>query len=151
MPLGRGYTVVMDAIASIAAAQDLIEVVAAAAKSIVWDRAWASQENVTTSNQWALQIHRTTTTGTGTTVVPEPTDEGDSAFGGTAEVDHSVDTTPDGLPLYKSAGSMLNEWLWHPTPEERFTAQGADILVLSLTAITATATISAGVAFREIG
>lgn len=149
--LGRAYTVVMDGVTGIAAAQDLVEIVAAAANAVVWDRAWASQENVTTSNQWALQIQRNTASGTGTTVTPEPADDGDAAFGGTAEVDHSADGMIDGLPIYRSAGSMLNEWLWHPTPEERITQPGGAVMVLHLDAIGASATVTAGVAFREIG
>lgn len=148
--LGRGYTVTMDAVA-VTAAQDLIEIVAPSDGVCIIDRVEVSQETQTSSEALAIQLHRSSASGTGTSATPRPIQAGDAAFGGTAEVDHSADTTPS-VVLLRSGWNVLAPYIWHPTPEERIIVPPSGVFVVRLeSAPGASMTMSAVVSFREIG
>ena len=148
--MGRRYSVVMES-QSISAAKDLIRVTADTDKSIRLLQARVTQSNIDIQEQLPFQIHRASDNGTGTANTPEPLSFGDSAFGGSAVTNLTVDTTVTDV-LWHESESLLNGFRYLPTPEEYIEAPGGDRLVLRLDgAPDAATTFSALMIIEEIG
>lgn len=141
----------MDNVA-VTAAQDLVRISAPSTAIVVIHEVKVTNEDVETSNQVAYQLQRSSTDGTGTSATPEAFEEGSTAFGGTAVVDLTVDTTIDGVPLWKEGQNILNGFHWLPTPETRIVISPSARFVVRLDSAPAASTqMSATVVFEEIG
>lgn len=116
--MGRLYSVVMDA-ASVSAAKDLLRLSAPSTTVVCVHSVIVTQDESEVSEQLPFQLQRSSTDGTGTSRTPEKLMPGDAAFGGTAVVDLSADTTISGLPLHRESVNVLNGFYWKPVPEER--------------------------------
>jgi hypothetical protein len=118
-------------------------------------RAIVSDED--TSEQIHLQLARITTIGSaaGTADVPKPTEEGSSAFGGSALVTITVEPTAyDGLTdsIAQGGANKLGGWEYVPLPEERPIITASDVVGLQLIdAIATSSTVTFEITFREIG
>lgn len=149
--MGRMYTVVADAIA-VAAADDLLRISAPSDAAVILHEVLVTQEAQETSEQLAVQIQRSSTDGTGTAVVPEQLELGDPVFGGTCSRTITVDTTIDGLPIWRSGQNVLNGWHYLPTPEGRPTISPSGRIVVRMdTAPAASMTVNTYALFEEIG
>lgn len=142
----------MDAQA-ITAAADLIRVSAPSDAILLVTKAWLGQEAGDDLNEAsAVQLQRSSTDGTGTAATPAPHDAGDSAFGGTAVTDLSVDTTLSTLILREN-WNLAAGWVWTPFDlSECIIVPPSGRIVLRLdVAPSASMTISAGLTFHEVG
>lgn len=150
--LGRPYTVIMDAVA-VTAAQDLIRLSAPSDAALAITKAWVGQEALDDINEaGAVQIQRASTDGTGTSATARPMREGDAAFGGSAVVDLSADTTA-GVILVRENFNFAAGWVWTPyAMEEAIIVPPSGRIVLRLeVAPSASMTMTAGFTFYEIG
>lgn len=150
--IGRPYTVVMDA-ASISAAKDLIRLSAPADSALLITKAWVGQESLDDLNEVnAVQIQRASTDGTGTSATPRPMSEGDAAFGGTAVVNLTANTTAGNI-LVRENLNMAAGWVWTPFDlSEAIIVSPSQRIVLRLdVAPSAAQTLTAGFNLVEIG
>lgn len=147
---GRMYTVIMDA-QSISTADDLMRISAPADACVVIHHVKITQDAGETSEQLPIQFQRSTTDGTGTAVTARPLSKGDAAFGGTAVVALTVDTTLDVI-LWREGQNVLNGWEWVATPEERIVISPSGRFVIRLDAAPAAAlTFTITAVIEEIG
>lgn len=103
--MGRVYTVVAKNIA-VAAAQDLVEVLAASGKQTKiksWSIGQTSELGDAAEEQWRLTTNRgvgSVTSGSGgSSVTPQPRDDGDAAYSGTVERNNTT-------PMATGSGSI---------------------------------------------
>ena len=149
---GRPYSVIMDAI-SVTAAKDLIRLSAPADAALAITKAWLGQEDVDDLNETiAVQLQRASTDGTGTSATARPLAEGDPAFGGTAVVNLTADTTA-GVILTRENLNLASGWVWTPFAlSEAIIVSPSQRIVLRLeNAPAAARTMTAGLQFYEIG
>lgn len=148
--MGRMYTVVADAVSE-TTAQDLIRISAPADASVIVHKVVVSQESLTDSEALAVQLQRSSTDGTGSSLTPEQTASGDPAFGGTAIGTITADTTLSDL-MYREAWNVLAPFVWHPTPEERVTVSPSARFVVRLDVAPSGATLlTTTVYLEEVG
>ncbi len=148
--MGRLYSVLMDAV-SVSAAKDLLRLSAPADAVVVVHEVTVSQEASETSEQVAIQLQRASTDGTGTSATPRPMEVGSTAFGGTAVVNLTADTTPGDI-LRREAANLLSGYKYLPTPETRPVISPSGRFVVRLEDAPAAArTMSVEVIFEEIG
>jgi hypothetical protein len=127
-------------IASVAAAKDLVRLTAAGTRSLILVRAMFTQDTSETSEQIPVSLYRASTAGTGTAATPQPHSPGDSAFGGSAVVDLTADTTKSpATPIWSEAQNVLGGWQYQPSLEERPEIPGAGIWAFRLEAAPAAA------------
>jgi len=140
----------MDAV-SISAAKDLVRISAGSDAVVILHEVVVTQEDTTTSDQGAIQIQRASTDGTGTSYTPRLlSGNTDAAFGGSAVVNLSADTTAGDI-LWRAGSDVRAGWHYLPTPECRITIPPSGrIGIRSDVAITA-ATMTVTVIFEEIG
>lgn len=150
--MARTYTVTMAA-TSVSAAKDLIRVSAPSDAVVEILRAEITNEDLETSNQLPMGLYRASTDGTGTSFTATKHEDSDAAFGGTAVVNLSADTTKSPTdPLYRSGFNIGAGALYHPVPEERLVIPPSGRFVVRLESAPAAATtVSALCTFREIG
>lgn len=150
MAASRVYSVFQSGIAE-AAAESQIEVTAPSDSILVLLRAWLTQDNAETSTMEVVEIIRKSAAGTGTSVTPEPFDEGAQAFGGTARRTMTAEGTVSEV-VYRESFNILNGWLWVPTPEERVVVAPSGIIGLRFPeAPEASIDVTAGLIFQEVG
>ncbi len=148
--MGRIYSVLMDAV-SVSAAKDLLRLSAPADAVVVVHEVTVSQEASETSEQVAIQLQRASTDGTGTSATPRPMEVGSTAFGGTAVVNLTADTTAGDI-LRREAANLLSGYKYLPTPETRPVISPSGRFVVRLEDAPAAArTMSVEVIFEEIG
>lgn len=149
--MGRMYAVVFEEVA-VTAVQDLFEIVAAADSVVVVHSVQIAQSSDTDSEQLAILVHRGSTSGSGgSSPTPSPLEIGDAAFGGTAEVNNTSQST-EGVFIYADAFNVLNGWLWMPTPETRPVLSPSGRLIVELqTAPADELTMSGAMLVEEIG
>lgn len=157
--MGRMYVATFDAV-SVSAVQDLFEIVAPSDAVVRIHSIDISNEVSETSEQLAIRLRRgegAVTSGSGgSTNTPEPTSNGDPAFGGTVEINN---TTPmvAGSGAIKEFGRygynvVGGGFSWVPTPECRIDISPGDRFVVNLpTAPTSALTMSGVVYLEEIG
>ena len=149
--MGRMYTIPMDAV-SVSVAKDLMRISVATNKIAILHEVVVTQDQSEVSEQLPFQLHRASTDGTGTAVIPEKLDPGDAAFSGTAAVNLTVDTTISGLLLHRESQNVLNGWTFTPTPEGRIVIPGGGRIVIRLDAAPAAALpMSISALIEEIG
>jgi hypothetical protein len=140
-------------IASVTAAKDLIRLTAAGTRSIILVRSSFTQDTSETSEQLPVSLYRATTAGTGTAATAQPHTPGDPAFGGSAVVDLTADTTKSpATPIWSESQNVLGGWLYQPALEERPELPGAGIFAWRLeTAPAAALPIRYHITFLEVG
>lgn len=155
--MGRIYSASFENVA-VTAIQDLFEINAPSAKSVVIHSAKIGQ----TSDFGDAQdecirlrfIEGYTTSGSGgNSFTAVPLDKGDSAFGGTCEINNTT-VANTGTAVIKSMGvwNVRTEWIYMPTPETRIRLAGGLRLVLHMPAAPADSlSISGEIVFEEIG
>lgn len=142
---------------SVSTAITLVQLKAGSASILRILRAWCSQSNLTSSAQQAIEIVRKSAAATVTAFgAPLKNDPGDAASNmvssttGTGTVGTAEGT--DGDILYRDNFSVLNGWLWVPTPEERIIVGPSGIIALKFpVAPGAAMTLSAGFIVGEEG
>lgn len=135
MIAGRMYTVVIDGVASPAAAFDLLELNAAADKPIALVRTRISQSSEPTTEEEQIGVSAkrgATTSGSGgSAATPQPCNPGDPAASFTAEIMNTTQAT-GGSPVTLDVDTM-NTRQGHDlpaAPEEIFKANSSTRLVL---------------------
>lgn len=148
--MGRMYTVLMDAI-SVSAAKDLMRISAPSDAIVVLHEVKVTQDTIETSEQLPIQINRASTDGTGTGATARALEDGSQAFGGSAVVNLTADTTPGNI-LWREAQNILNGWHYLPTPESRPVISPSGRIVVRLDAAPdAGTTFSVVAVIEEIG
>jgi hypothetical protein len=145
-----GVYTVLEAGTAYTASRTVLQINAAATKALVLLRAWVSQLESETATAEEIQLLRTTTAGTGTSVTPAPL-SGAQAATSTASRNHTAEGTA-GTELFREGWEVRNGWLYHPVPEERIIVPPSGRLALRLpSAPEASLTIIAGMTFAELG
>jgi hypothetical protein len=151
----RVYEVSMNNVA-VTAAITLVQLKAGTASILRILRAWCSQSNLAASGQQAIEIVRKSGAATVTSFTPLLVDPGDAASNMVSSTsgtgtNASAEGT-DGDILYRDNFSVLNGWLWVPTPEERIIVAPSGIIGLKFPiAPSASMTTSAGFTVGEEG
>ena len=154
--MGRVYSATFSAV-SVAAAQDLFEVNAAAAKPVRILGAEIGQYSDAGDAQDELLsiqfITGYTTSGSGgTSVTPAPIDPGDTAFGGTVEANNTtVAADGTGLIRHSSSFNVRAGYVWMPVPEARIVIVPSGRGVLRITVPADAITTNGTLWFEEIG
>jgi hypothetical protein len=110
-------------------------------------RAWVTQETVTATGQAGVELRRTSTAGTGTTVTPASLSSGTS----NATALHTLTGGTLSAVLYREGFNIVNGWLYLPVPEERITIPPGGFLQLAFTTAPASASYSYGMIYQELG
>jgi len=132
------YSIVMSG-TSVSVQKDLVRISSPSDSTVILHSLNISQDDSETSEQWTIQLHRASSDGTGTSVTARPFAEGDSAFGGTAVVDLSVDTTA-GNTLWRESFNILNGLQIFPTPEMQIKISPSQRIVARLSSTPSTGT-----------
>ena len=148
------YALIMDEIA-VTAAQDLMEINAAADSVVIVHRVLITQSSDAgdaESEMLNVIFQRASTSGSvGSTVTARPLSVGDSAYGGTVERNNTTQGTP-GNVVHAENFNIQAGLDWHPTPEERIVISPSGRLVIELpTAPTDSLDVSMTVIVEEIG
>lgn len=135
------------------AADTLIEVAAPSDAIVLVERMWISQSSFDTSENLGAKVEDVTTTGTGSANTPRPLQEGDSAFGGTAKTNITVESTYSGGVFIEQGFNVLSGWLWTPANDDEVIAVSPSQLVGMMLSIAPSASMnfSYGMTVREIG
>jgi hypothetical protein len=149
MAAARTYSVFQSGVVE-AAAHTQIEITAPSDSILIILRAWLTQDLSETSTMEVAEVIRKTAAGTGTSVTPEPLDEGGQAFGGTARRTMTAEGTV-GDVLYRESFNILNGWLWVPTPEERIVVAPSGIIGIRFPTAPTSITVTSGFIFQELG
>lgn len=152
--MGRMYSVIFEKVA-VTAAQDLFEINAPADSSVILHSVYISQdseEGDAESELVSIIIHRGSTSGSGgTTPTAAPLSLGDSAFGGTVEVNNTTQST-EGTILHADSMNLQLPYIYMPTPETRITISPSDRLIIELQDVVADSVTMSGTAvIEEIG
>jgi len=151
----RVYEVSMNNVA-VTGAITLVQLKAGTASILRILRAWCSQSNLAASAQQTIEIVRKSVAATVTSATPLKNDPGDAASNMVSSTsatgtNASAEGT-DGDILYRDNFSVLNGWLWVPTPEERIIVGPSGIIGLKFPiAPAASTTVSAGFIVGEEG
>jgi hypothetical protein len=151
----RVYEVSMNNVA-VTGAITLVQLKAGTASILRILRAWCSQSNLTASAQQTIEIVRKSAAATVTSFTPLLNDPGDKASnmvsGVSATGTNASAEGSDGDILYRDNFSVLNGWLWVPTPEERIIVGPSGIIGLKFPIAPASSmTTSAGFIVGEEG
>lgn len=92
--MGRKYSVAPAEFAP-GGAKTLLEIVAGALRGFRLEEILISSIDTAGATVVEIQIKRITASGTGTSITPNPLRDGDVAFSGTAEFNHTVEPTKD--------------------------------------------------------
>jgi hypothetical protein len=131
------------------AARTVLQLNAPATRAVVLLRVWISQTTSETATQEEVQILRTTTAGTGTSVTPVGIQP--PVPSSTATRNHTAEGTA-GDSLIEEGWEIRAGWLYLPVPEERITVPPSGRIALKIpVAPAASITIAAGITFAEIG
>ena len=148
--MSRVYTVTMDAVA-VTAAKDLMRISAPSDSMVIIHEVTVDQDASETSEQLVIQLQRSSTDGTGTSATARPHEVGSVAFGGTAVVNLSADTTMSVI-LRRNSFNVLNGYQFFPTPEGRYVVSPSARFVVRLeTAPAASLNMNVNVIIEEIG
>jgi hypothetical protein len=147
----RVYSITHKKVAMTGAVQTLIELTAAATKSVCLLRAWIAQTTNTTSAMQDVTITRKSGAGTNATApIVNAVDPDDAAFGGTVR---GLCTTVGTLTTdqYPDGFNWANGWLWVPNVEDRIWVPGGGIIGIHLPTAPAALTINMGLVIGEVG
>lgn len=151
----KGVYTVHASVATVTTAKTLIQIKAGSASAVEILRAWITNGSVTADDNVEGVIVRKTAAATVTSFTPilhDPSDQAAKAVGGTSATGHSASVEgTDGDIVIREGFSVLAGWIWLPTPEERVVVPQAGIVAVKSNITIASATLIAGVTFREIG
>ena len=153
---GRIYNVVVSQVA-VSAAQDLFEVVAPATDVVIirsLEIAQSSDAGDTEDEMIAVSIisGNTTSGSGGTSPTAVPLRLGDSAFGGTVEINNTTVATAGTAVTHRaSAFNVRAGYVWMPDPDAMIILPPSARIVVRLTAPADALTVSATLTFEEIG
>jgi hypothetical protein len=148
--MGRKYSIAFEEV-TVAAAQDLFEVVAPSNKVLIVHEVKIANVSSETSEQWSILVHRASTSGSsGTTPTARPLDPGDAAAGFTPECNNTTQGT-EGTFVHADGFNILNGWHWLPIPEDRPVVPGGGRLVVELQTTPTSTTCSGTMIVEEIG
>lgn len=149
--MGRIYTVSYSQ-ASIAAAQDLLQITSQSTKVTILHALEISQENSTVQQMLRVTIQRAGSAGsTVNTFTPRPANPSDTAYGGTT-VGNDTSRATSLTALYSAAFASLNGWQYWPSPDDRIVIAPSAILIIGLeSAPSPTLTIDFSAVIEELG
>jgi len=153
--MGRMYTTEVNAVA-VTAAQDFFEVNAPSDGVVVIHSAFIGQTSDAgdaAAEILGVQISRTdnSVAGSGGSVVTaRPHEVGDSAFGGTTEVNNTTQTTVT-TELRSEAFNVQAGWFYQPAPGERIVISPSGTVVVEITVPADSLTMHGSITFEEIG
>lgn len=153
--MGRVYSAVLNSVA-IAAAAEVFYVKAPTDAVVVIHEIKVTQDSDETSQQLPFRMYRTATdqSAKGTAITPNPSEEGDAAFGGTVRsniLTAAIFATP-GAALLSDSQNMLNGLHYLPVPEDRIVISPGDGFVVKLNAApSASLDFSGYLILEEIG
>jgi hypothetical protein len=150
----RMFTAVFGGV-SVSAAQDFFELNAPSDACVVLYSAFIGQSSVagdSSADIARIQVKRATTTGGtgGTPPTARPLEVGDSAFGGSVEINNTVQAGGTVLFLIEETFNVQSGWFYKPDPDERIVLSPSGRLVIS-TPDTLTLTMSGTIVFEELG
>lgn len=150
--MGRMY-ILSNTIAAETGPKTVFEISAATNTVIYVHRMSLTQSTSETDDSSLITYGTYTATGTGTTITGnvEAIDPGDSAYGGVAKDDHSVDITTGEIILGREGISLLAGYHKVFLPEERPVVPGAGFFALNLDAAITSVTLVYEIVFEEIG
>lgn len=156
--MGMLYTGVFQAVA-VTAAQDLFEVLAPAARSVVLHKVSITQSTEAGDAQAEMlrySIRRVTgapTSGSGGSAVTPVSLPPGVTFGGTLEANNTTRISGGTIVvLEEEAAHVATGWLHQPPPEQRHEIEGATRLVIGLESAPAdSVTLSGTILFEVIG
>ena len=150
--MGRIYTL-SNTIASFTGPKTVFELGAATNHALKIHEINVSQSTSETDDSTLLTLARYTASGTGTNVAAnvEPHDDGDAAFGGTAEDNHTADIATGEEFLWREGISLLTGWAKIYTPETRPYVKGGNFFALNLEDAITAVTLVYSVTFEEMG
>ncbi len=145
--------VLSNSITGFTGAKTVVEIGALANTVLKIHRIKVSQSTSEADDSTRLTWGRYTASGTGTSVAANalPVDPGDSAFGGTAEDDHSADIATGEAILGREGISLLAGFEKIFLPESRPVIPGAGFFAIQLLIAIASVTLDYEVEFEEIG
>jgi len=149
-----GYTLIRQGV-STSTAITVNQVLAPALSAVEFTRAWANQDNVTTTGQTRVQLNRNSTACTVTSQTPAPTANGMqaskcvggvSATGITATAEGTITATP-----WTEGFNVVNGILYLPVPEARWLLVGsaAGFAALKFATAPAAAQFTTGLEWLE--
>ena len=152
--MGRMYSVIFEEV-PVTAVQDLFEVVAPADSVVTLHSLSISQSSDAgdaASEQLSVIIHRGSTSGSGgSAATPAPLAAGDAAFGGTAEVNNTTQST-EGTIVWAEAFNVMNGLAVVWPPEDRITLSPSGRIIVELQTPPADSlTMSGTLVIEEIG
>ena len=110
------YNFQMKRTASTTASMGNITAQAVTRRGCVWDLVYGC-EGVAADNAFLFRAHRCTTTGTGTTVLPNPNDPADAACTGVARENHTIEPTyTASQELLEIAMNQRSTFRWQVDP-----------------------------------
>lgn len=150
--MGRMY-ILSNTIATFTGPKTIFELGALTNTVILVHRMSVTQSTTETDDSTLVTYGTYTASGTGTPITAniEALDPGDSAFGGTAEDNHSVDITTGEIFLGREGASLLAGYHKVFLPEERPVVPGAGFFALNVAAAITSVTLVYEVVFEEIG
>lgn len=148
--MSRMY-VLSNILTAVTAANHIAEIGAQAARAIIIHSVSVSQNNSETDDSTEIQLARYTATGTGTTVTPQPLDNGDSAFSGVCKDNHSADLSTGEEILYRKGISLLAGYdkIW--TPAARPVIRGGEFFAIKIAISISSVDINYEIEFEEVG
>jgi hypothetical protein len=150
--MGRMY-VLSNTIATFTGPKTIFELGAATNTTIIIHRMSLTQSTSEVDDSTLITYGTYTASGTGTPITAnvEALDPGDTAYGGTAEDDHSVDITTGEIVLGREGASLLAGYHKVFLPEERPVCPGAIFFALNTIDAVTSVTLVYEVVFEEIG
>lgn len=150
--MSRMY-VLSNSIVTFTGPKTIAEISAAANKVMKIHRIKVSQSTSETDDSTRLTWGTYTTTGTGTTVTGnvEALDKGDSAYGGVAKDNHTVDISVGEVILGREGISLLAGFEKIFLPQSRPIVRGADFFAISTIIAITSVTLDYEIEFEEMG
>lgn len=151
--MGIMYSATFEGVA-VTAAQDLFELLSAAAAATIIHQVTISQSSDAGDAQaemLPILIHRGTATGTGgTTVTPSPLNEGDPAFSGVVEANNTTQSA-EGTFIHAEGWNVQIGFFYLPTPKGQFMIPPNGFFIVELQTNPADSlTVEGTILFEEI-
>lgn len=153
--MGIVYTASFSAVA-VTVAQDLFEILAPTARSIILHSVVVTQVSDTDSEQLRFAVKRVTgapTSGSGGSTPTAVSAVPGCTFSGTVEANNTTRISGGtSVTVWEESQNVLNGWIYMPTPEMRPEFEGATRCIIGLEAAPVDSlTISATVTFEVVG
>ena len=143
--------VLSNTLTTVTAANTLVEIGAAANTVLSIVRIKLTQSTSETDDSALISWGTYTVTGTGTTVTPNPLDEGDAAYSGTAKDNHTSDIGTGEVIMGQEGISLLAGMEKIFLPGSRPVVPGARFFAINLDSAITSVTLVYEIEFDEIG